>query len=148
MVVAPNPLSLSLCVWHRASLIFAQSLKALHPSTTKDAWLQGKELPSLLLFPLCSPKKNTNLNFHPISLSNQWGGVAGWWYLTSPLLFLSSGNPRHLPQAHNCIKTGPEFMLSNWSFYFHHRNIEKQGLGKTQAVQKQTVCCGYWCCGD
>lgn len=72
-------------------------------------------------------KKNTDLSFLPISLSNEWElgklGVVVLHYSTT-LLRLSSGNPRHLPPARNQTKTEPESMLSNRSFYLPQKHWE------------------------
>ena len=83
---------------------------------------------SLSFHPLLTQEKHEH-NFHPISLRNRWGVV-----VTAPqkIFFTSQGKLRHSPPAHNWTKTGPEIMLSNWGFYFRHKNIKKQELGRTQ----------------
>lgn len=105
----PFPLSLTRSVWPRASLIFAQSPKAPHPSTAKDAWLQGEESPSLSLsFHSALTEEKTKPNFHAVSLSNQRGESGGLVVLNPRKILhrLSSGNPSYSPPVHNSTKTG------------------------------------------
>lgn len=95
--------------------------------------MHDSEVKSHSLSLLIKAKHKPKLSFNQFKQSNV-GSHRVVVRLKPPktLICLSSWNHNHLPHVHNKTKAGPEFKLSNWSFYFHHKNTEKQGLGQTQ----------------